>query len=115
MRRLFVTIEISLWAMVLTLVFGSRLPCCAARPRFRPLVRRAYLEVIRNTPLLVQLYLAYFVLSPILGLGRTTTGILALAAFEGAFVAEIIRRRYRGGAARPVGRGASSVYPGANI
>jgi polar amino acid transport system permease protein len=52
---------------------------------------RCYVELIRNTPLLVQLYLFYFVLAPILGIGRQTTGILALGLFEGAFAAEIIR------------------------
>jgi polar amino acid transport system permease protein len=54
-------------------------------------VARIYVEVIRNTPLLVQLYLFYFVLSPILGIGRESTGVLALGLFEGAFAAEIIR------------------------
>ncbi len=52
---------------------------------------RCYVEVIRNTPLLVQLYLFYFVLAPILGIGREATGVLALGLFEGAFAAEIIR------------------------
>jgi len=52
---------------------------------------RSYVEIIRNTPLLVQLYLFYFVLAPILGIGRTATGVLALGLFEGAFAAEIIR------------------------
>jgi polar amino acid transport system permease protein len=52
---------------------------------------RCYVELIRNTPLLVQLYLFYFVLAPILGIGRQTTGVLALGLFEGAFAAEIIR------------------------
>ena len=54
-------------------------------------VARAYVEMIRNTPLLVQLYLFYFVVAPILGIGRETIGILALGLFEGAFAAEIIR------------------------
>jgi polar amino acid transport system permease protein len=52
---------------------------------------RIYVEVIRNTPLLVQLYLFYFVLSPILGIDRYWTGVLCLAVFEGAFAAEIFR------------------------
>ncbi len=55
------------------------------------LVARAYVEAIRNTPLLVQIYLVYFVLAPILGLGRDAAGVLALGLFEGAFAAEIIR------------------------
>lgn len=50
-----------------------------------------YLEAIRNTPLLVQLFLFYFVLAPIFGVDRFWAGVLCLSAFEGSFAAEIIR------------------------
>lgn len=50
-----------------------------------------YLEAIRNTPLLVQLFLFYFVLAPIFGVDRFWAGVLCLAFFEGSFAAEIIR------------------------
>ena len=50
-----------------------------------------YLEAIRNTPLLVQLFLFYFVLAPIFGIDRFWSGILCLSFFEGSFAAEIIR------------------------
>ncbi|MGF1903185.1 amino acid ABC transporter permease [Aliivibrio sifiae] len=50
-----------------------------------------YIEIIRNTPLLVQIYLLYFVFGPFLGLERTTTAVLALALFQGAYTAEILR------------------------
>jgi polar amino acid transport system permease protein len=50
-----------------------------------------YLEAIRNTPLLVQLFLFYFVLAPIFGIDRFWAGVLCLSAFEGSFAAEIIR------------------------
>jgi len=50
-----------------------------------------YLEVVRNTPLLVQLYLFYFVLSPIFGVDRFWTGVICLTFYEATFVAEIIR------------------------
>lgn len=50
-----------------------------------------YLELIRNTPLLVQLFLFYFVLAPIFGIDRFWAGVLCLSAFEGSFAAEIIR------------------------
>ena len=50
-----------------------------------------YLESIRNTPLLVQLFLFYFVLAPIFGIDRFWAGILCLAFYEGSFAAEIIR------------------------
>ena len=50
-----------------------------------------YVELIRNTPLLVQIYLLYFVFGPIIGLDRFTTAIVALALFQGAYTAEVFR------------------------
>jgi polar amino acid transport system permease protein len=52
----------------------------------------AYIECIRSTPLLVQLFFFYFGL-PSLGirLSEAATGILALALNSGAYMAEIIR------------------------
>jgi len=55
------------------------------------LISRVYLESIRNTPLLIQLFLMYFVVSPILGIGRLPSAVLALSLFEGAYTSEIIR------------------------
>ncbi len=52
---------------------------------------RVYLELIRNTPLLIQLFLIYFALSPILGLSAFTSAVLALSLFEGAYASEIFR------------------------
>jgi polar amino acid transport system permease protein len=54
-------------------------------------VARGYLELIRNTPLLVQLFFIYFVLGPILDIGRFTSAVLALSLFEGAYASEIFR------------------------
>ncbi len=50
-----------------------------------------YLEAVRNTPLLIQIFIIYFVFAPILDLGRLTSAILALSLFEGAYASEIIR------------------------
>jgi polar amino acid transport system permease protein len=52
---------------------------------------RVYLELIRNTPLLVQIFFIYFVLAPALGIGRLASAVLALSLFEGAYASEIIR------------------------
>ena len=60
-------------------------------PRMRIGGSRRRPEVIRNTPLLVQLYLFFYLLAPIFGLDRFWTGVLALAFFEGAFGSEIFR------------------------
>ena len=55
-----------------------------------------YLEAIRNTPLLVQLFLFYFVLAPIFGMDRFWAGVLCLSFFEASFAAEIIRGGIQG-------------------
>ncbi len=54
-------------------------------------IARIYLETIRNTPLLVQIFFLYFVMAPVLDIGRFTTAVLALSLFEGAYASEIIR------------------------
>ena len=55
------------------------------------IIARVYLETIRNTPLLVQLFFIYFVLSPILDISAFSSAFLALSLFEGAYASEIFR------------------------
>ena len=50
-----------------------------------------YLELVRNIPLLVLLYLFYYVLGPIFGLSRWSAAILTLAIFHSALISEIFR------------------------
>lgn len=50
-----------------------------------------FLELIRNIPLLVLLYLFYYVLGPIFGLGRYGASVLTLAAFHSVLISEILR------------------------
>lgn len=89
---LFVTIKISLLALVATLLIGL---ATALLRNSNSIVGRtiasSYVELIRNTPLLVQIYLLYFVFGPVLGLERFSTAVLALALFQGAYTAEIFR------------------------
>ena len=54
-------------------------------------IARGYLEIVRNTPLLVQIYLIYFVLGPIFGFARFFSIVLALSLFEGAYASEVFR------------------------
>lgn len=51
----------------------------------------AFLESIRNIPLLVLLYLFYYVLGPIFGFDRYWASILCLAVFHAALISEIFR------------------------
>jgi len=89
---LLVTLQISVWGLILTLVIGLVTALLRTSRSFAGRVLAGgYIQLIRNTPLLVQLYLFYFVLAPILGIGRFWTGVLCLGFFEGSFAAQIFR------------------------
>ncbi|MDF1748577.1 MAG: amino acid ABC transporter permease [Alphaproteobacteria bacterium] len=49
------------------------------------------MELVRNTPILVQVYVFYYVLGPIFDLDRFTASIMALAVFHAALISEIVR------------------------
>ena len=55
------------------------------------IIARGYVETIRNTPLLVQLFFIYFVLSPVFNISGFTSAVMALSLFEGAYASEILR------------------------
>ncbi len=87
-----VTLKISAISLVLAFIIG--LLTAFLRLSGSPVARfiaRGYLETIRNTPLLIQIFFIYFVLGPVLGLGRFPAAVLALSLFEGAYVSEIFR------------------------
>lgn len=91
-RGVWVTLEISAYCAVLTLVIGLVTTLLRLSQSYSGyFLATVYLEVIRNTPLLVQMYVFYFVLGPIIGLDRFWVAVLCLSFFEGALAAEIIR------------------------
>ena len=91
-RGLAVTLQITACSVVLALAIGLvtaslRLSDSLAGRA----VSRLYIEAVRDTPLLIQMYLFYFVLGPIIGLDRFWVGVACLSVFEGAFACEVIR------------------------
>ena len=87
-----VTLQISGVSLVLSLIIG--LVTAIFRLSGSPVastLARLYLEISRNTPLLIQIFFLYFVLGPVLGLERMASAILALSLFEGAYASEIFR------------------------
>ncbi len=59
------------------------------------LISQSIIGLIRNTPLLMQLYLIYFVFAPIFSLTPFLAGCIALALFEGSYLAEIFRAGFK--------------------
>lgn len=92
LQGLMVTLRISALSLLFALVLGLVTALFRLSNSFLArALARGYLECIRNTPLLVQLFFIYFVLSPVLDMGRFTSAVLALSLFEGAYASEIFR------------------------
>jgi polar amino acid transport system permease protein len=89
---LIVTFEITGLSLLLALSFGLITALFRLSDSYvARALARAYLEIIRNSPLLVQLFFIYFVLGPILDISRFFSAVLALSLFEGAYGSEIFR------------------------
>ncbi|WP_027362387.1 amino acid ABC transporter permease [Desulfospira joergensenii] len=89
---LVITLKISVLGLGLSMILGlsSALARLSNFPVFRALAW-AYVEIIRNTPLLVQIFVIYFVISPVLEIPAFASAVIALGIFEGAYASEIIR------------------------
>jgi polar amino acid transport system permease protein len=88
-----VTVALSLAALVAgTLIGGVTALALSSRRPLVEAVGRVYVEVIRGTPLLVQLLIGFYVIASAIGLeNRFAVGVLVLALFSGAYMAEIFR------------------------
>jgi aspartate/glutamate/glutamine transport system permease protein len=87
------TAQLAVLALLLSLVLGVIFGVMRVAPvRILRVIGTAYVEFIRNTPLLIQTFFAYFGL-PTLGirLPGFSAAFLALGVYTGAFVAEVVR------------------------
>lgn len=120
LRGLGVTIRVGLWAMLLALCVGALVGLPGARVRgLRALPGQIYVNLVRNTPPLVLLFLIYFFAGGVLPVSalenavhalpeaaqaliafgfappgqmdRMIAAVLTLGLYEGAYVAEIVR------------------------
>lgn len=96
------TIQLSAVSIVLGFVLGT-VCAIASRSHFKPLrwLISAYIEAIRNTPLLVQVFLVFFGLASIgIKLSADVAAVIALVLNVGAYTTEIMRA------------GINSIHPG---
>ena len=86
------TLQLSILALLFALPIGllAGLGRVSTNPAARTLAA-TYVELIRGTPLLVQIFIFYFFIGTVLSLSRMTAGVAALAIFTGAYIAEIVR------------------------
>ncbi len=89
---LWVTLKISFFAMILTIIIGIIVALMKLSSMvFLRDIATVYITIVRGTPLLVQIFLFYFIVANIFELERFVAGILSLGIFFGAYMAEILR------------------------
>ncbi|HVL07607.1 MAG TPA: amino acid ABC transporter permease [Burkholderiaceae bacterium] len=100
---LFTTIAVGLSAWIIALIIGSVLGVMRTMPnRWLSGIAATYVEIFRNIPLLVQLFIWYFVMPELLPFGETikqmnpfaqqfVAGMLCLGTFTAARVCEQVR------------------------
>jgi polar amino acid transport system permease protein len=93
MRAAWLTLQVTLLAFCLSLALGL-LTALAGASRMRVLRAAAscYIELIRNTPVLLQIFIVFFGLPSLgLNLNAYTAGVIALGVNVGAYLAEVFR------------------------
>lgn len=121
MQGLFTTIRLSVWSTLLATIIGTVMGLCRlSKSLFGRLIGRTYVELIRNLPPLVLIFIFYFFLSdqimtsigvdefvksrsedtqalftflfaPPPLFSAFLSALITLALFEGAYIAEIVR------------------------
>jgi polar amino acid transport system permease protein len=121
MQGLITTLRLSIWATLLAMLLGSVMGILRCSPRlFRRLLGWGYVELIRNIPIIVWIFVFYYFISnqviPLIGIDKLAqsesgvirgfmtfwagspnrfpafvSGLLALAIYEGAYITEIVR------------------------
>ena len=89
----FITIIVSIFSLICSLIIGTLL-AIGYKTRFLPIhyFTKIFIEIIRGTPLIVQIYLFFYVVGTALNIeNRYVMGVLIMAIFSGSYVAEIIR------------------------
>ncbi|MDC0336574.1 amino acid ABC transporter permease [Pseudodesulfovibrio sp.] len=92
MQGLGVTFQITVISMMLMLIIGLTIALLRMASSWAGRgAARVYMELIRNTPLLIQIFFIYFVVAPIIGMSGFWAAVIALSLFEGAYASEIFR------------------------
>jgi polar amino acid transport system permease protein len=87
------TIVISIGSLIISLLIGA-ITAIGQKSRILAIsyFSKVYVQLIRGTPLLVQIYFFYYIIGTAWGVdNRYVAGIIILSIFEGAYISEIIR------------------------
>ena len=87
------TVETAFFAILLALVLGVIFGLMATSgKKILQVISRVYVEIMQNTPILLQLCFFYYALAfSGHSIGILPTGIVALGVYTGAYMAEVVR------------------------
>ncbi len=121
MQGFFMTIKLSIWSTILAVILGTTMGLCKiSGSLYKRLISNSYVEIIRNVPPLVLVFIFYFFIGDqimtVLGVGDTVrsfsdttkfwiniffapapqfpeflSAVITLGLYEGAYITEIIR------------------------
>lgn len=97
LEGLFNTVVIALFAVIIGVVIGITIALIrnyhdqSGRLRFLDFIARSYVNIIRGTPVILQLMIIYYVIFKAVDINIVLVGILAFGINSGAYVSEIIR------------------------
>ena len=97
LEGLLLTLKVASVSLVLALPLGVLVGLGrVARDPMARLIAFLYVEIVRGTPLLVQVFLWYFVLGPMFELRSFGASVGALSCFTASYIAEIVRAGIQG-------------------
>jgi len=92
LEGLVVTLQISGLSAILAFSIGFLLAMMRiSNYQFLKDIATVYIAIIRGTPLLVQIFIFYFIIATIFELERFLAGAISLGLFFGAYIAEVLR------------------------
>lgn len=99
------TMKITILGLLVGLVFGLIFAFLkVSKYKLLQFIADLYINIIRGTPLVVQIFILYFGLVQFVDLGRFLSGGIALGVHNGAYIAEIFR-----GSIQSIDRGQSEA------
>jgi polar amino acid transport system permease protein len=92
LKGLYVTIKISAISLIIAFLLGLFSALLSISDSLiGKFLSYCYIQLIRNTPLIVQIFFIYFAVAPIFNISAFASAVLALSLFEGAYISEILR------------------------
>ena len=86
------TLILAIASVILGVLFGSLLTLLKrCKIKILNVIATIYIEIVRGTPLLLQIYIVYYGIGEVISLEKELACIVALALNSGAYVSELIR------------------------